>query len=166
MKFKTSSVIYFLNGNPPHCTAAISANKTVAPYIGTGVDAYALPVNDLIYTLNVTHEGGPDLDADSVFNVDQLPAEVIFYNDDIDDLGPETNPIAFTNNGSTLTFNYAADIGFSDDAVAPVDMTDCDYIPIVGYDSDVRFVCINSSGVFNSATPNPSFSVSFRTRLK
>ena len=91
---------------------------------------------------------------------------MIFYNDDIDDLGPETNPIAFTNNGSTLTFNYASDIGFSDDAVAPADMTDCDYIPIVGYDSDVRFVCINSSGVFNSATPNPSFSISFRTRLK
>ena len=151
---------------PARCTASIAANKTVAPFETTGDGSYALPGNDLIYTFLVTHEGGPDLDDSSIFLVDKLPAEVIFYNDDIDDLGPELNPVSFENNGSTLSLDYPTDIGFSDDVTAPSDMSECDFNPVVGYDPDVTYICINPSGVFSSATPNPSVSISFRAQIK
>jgi len=151
---------------PSTCEASISASKSVSPYEASGAGSYTLPGNDVIYTISVEHEGGPDLDAGSVFLVDKLPDEVIFYNGDIDDGGPESDPVAFSDSGSSLTLNYATDIAFSDAMTAPTSMADCDHIPSIGYDPDIRFVCINPTGSFNSGSPNPSFSVSFRTRIK
>ena len=48
---------------------------------------------------------------------------VEFFTGDIDTGGPDTypgsDPVGFLDNGSGLTFNYASDVGFSDQATQP-----------------------------------------------
>ncbi|MEE9273538.1 MAG: hypothetical protein V3U57_09780, partial [Robiginitomaculum sp.] len=62
--------------------------------------------------------------------------------------------------------NYATDVKFSDSDTKPKNMSDCTYTPTTGYDASVRHVCIKPSSVFSSGTPDPSFSISFRARIK
>ena len=151
---------------PAGCAVETSATKTVETYVSTGTDSYAIPGTDVIYTISVTHNSGPSLDAERVFLTDAIPPEVIFYNGDIDDGGPKTTPVIFSSSGSGLTFDYAADVAYSNLAVQPNEMSDCNYMPGAGYDPNVTFVCIKPSGIFNSGTPDPFFEVSFRTRIK
>ena len=155
-----------LGDAPTGCAVEISASKTVQTYVSTGANSYALPGTDVIYTLSVSHNSGPSLDTETVFLADPLPPEVIFYNGDIDDGGPEVNPVTFSSIGSGLTFDYATDIAFSNLAATPSDMTDCNYTPTAGYDPNVRYVCIKPTGIFSSGSPDPSFEVSFRTQIK
>ena len=151
---------------PSNCAPVITTSKTVTPFENSGAGSYALPGNDVIYTLSTIHEGGPDLDAGTIFLVDKLPAEVIFYNGDIDDGGPEINPVSFTTTGSSLSLNYGTDVGFSNLSAVPLMLGDCNYTPIAGYDPNVTFVCIRPSGIFNSGTPNPTFSAAFRAQIR
>ena len=98
--------------------------------------------------------------------VDKIADELIFYNGDIDDGGPETTPVIFSTTASGLSFDYPTDIAFSDDATEPTNMSECTYTPAVGYDPNVRFVCIMPTGIFNSGTPDPTFEISFRAQIK
>ena len=151
---------------PAGCAVDISANKTVETFLNTGTFNYSLPGADLIYTITVTHESGPSVDSETIFLVDTLPDEIIFYNDDIDDAGPETTPVIFSTTASGLSFDYPTDIAFSNGTTKPSDMSECNYTPVVGYDPNVRFICIMPTGIFNSGTPNPSFDISFRAQIK
>ncbi len=155
-----------LSAAPAGCRVVVSANKTVNVWDPTASGLYAVPGNDVIYTITMTHESGPNLDAGTVFIADTLPAETIFYNGDIDDTGPETNPVSFADTSSGLTLNYATDVKFSDSDTKPKNMSDCTYTPTTGYDASVRHVCIKPSDAFSSGTPDPSFSISFRARIK
>ena len=155
-----------LGDAPTGCTVEISANKTVQPYITTGSEGYALPGTDVIYTISATHINGPSLDSETVFLADRIPSETIFYNGDIDDGGPEVNPVSFSSTASGLSLDYATDIAYSNLSIKPNNLTDCSYTPSAGYDSNVTYVCIQPTGIFNSGTPAPSFEVSFRTRIK
>ena len=151
---------------PPGCAVNISGNKTVEIWDPAAAGIHALPGNDVIYTISTTHEDGPALDAESLFITDQVPPQVRFYNGDIDDAGPETNPVSFADNGSGLTFDYGTDVGFSNLAAKPTAMTDCTYTPAAGYDAAVTHICIQPTGTFQSGTPDPSFSISFRAQIK
>ena len=129
-------------------------------------DLYAIPGNDVIYTINVSNSGPGSTDADSVVLIDAMPSEVEFFNGDIDTGGPDTfpgtDPVGFTQaNGAALTFNYAADVAFSDSVTPPPDFAACTYTPTVGYDSNVTYVCFNPKGVLGAGSPDPEFSVSF-----
>ena len=135
LKWKMSHV-------PSGCGVEVSAETMVEPYLDTGAFSYSLPGADIIHTLSVTHESGPSLDAETVFLVDKIADELIFYNGDIDDGGPETTPVIFSTTASGLSFDYPTDIAFSDDATEPTNMSECTYTPAVGYDPNVRFVCI------------------------
>ena len=155
-----------LSAAPSGCSVVVSANKTVEVWDPTSAGLYLLPGNDVVYTISATHESGPALSSESVFLTDAIPAEVTFYNGDIDDAGPQINPVSFSDNSSGLTFDYATDIGFSNAATKPNNMTECTYTPTAGYDDAITHLCINPSGVFNSGSPNPSFSISFRAQIK
>lgn len=150
---------------PEDCASVVTANKTVEMFTPTNEDRFAVPGNDVIYTITATHEGGASLDDGSVVLFDALPPEVTFFNGDIDDGGPETGAVQFIDNSSGLTFDIATDLGFSNLATLPTSMADCVYSPLLGYDPAVRFVCFNPSGSFGSAASNSSFSLSFRARI-
>ncbi|MEP1230070.1 MAG: hypothetical protein ABJG88_05290 [Litorimonas sp.] len=155
-----------LSAAPSGCAVNVTARKTVEVWDPNALGLYALPGNDVIYTISATHESGPALDPETLFLKDAIPSEVVFFNGDIDDAGPEIHPVSFTNNTSSLTFNYPTDVAFSNASLPPVAMTDCTYTPIVGYDPAVTHICIQPTGSFDSGTPNPSFSVSFRARIE
>ena len=144
----------------------LNAVKSVAIFDPGATGLYALPGNDMIYTITVTNTGAGSVDEHTMVLIDKIPENTIFYNGDIDGTGPETNPVSFLNSGSGLTFDYTTDVGFSDLVATPVDFAACTYAPIAGYDSNVKHICINPKETMGSGTPSPEFAVSFRAKIK
>ncbi len=145
--------------------AVLDPIKSNAIYDPAALGLYAVPGNDMIYTITVTNTGTGPADTDSIEIIDALPPEVTFYNGDIDDAGPETDPVAFSQAGAGLTFTYASDVAFSNAATKPANFAACTYTPVAGYDPAVTFICFNPKGAMASGTPNPNFSLSFRARI-
>jgi len=127
-------------------SAVLSGNKTIEIYDPAAEGLYAIPSNDVIYTISISNVGTGRADRHSLFLLDTLPAEVAFFNGDIDDGGPETNPVAFSQSGAALNFNYARDVGFSSSVIKPATFADCNYTPVVGYDPAVRHICFAPNG--------------------
>lgn len=141
--------------------------KTAAVYDPLSAGLYAVPGNDVVYTITTQNVGAGSVDSNSMFIVDRLPAEVTFYNADMDGGGPATGPILFTQAAGTgLTFTEATDLRFSNAVPPPANFAACAYTPIAGYDPNVRHVCLNPKGVMLGAPPAKSFSVSFRAQIK
>lgn len=156
-------VIYDTQCQPFSEPAALEGSKTVAVFDPLGDGLFALPGNDVIYTITVTNPGPGEVDSESLFLVDRLPGEVVFFNGDVDGPGPELDPLAFQGAGSGLTFDFATDASFSDGLSVPSSLSDCTYLPVAGYDPNVRFVCISPTGTMQSGT---SWQVSFRARIQ
>lgn len=128
---------------------------------------YAIPGQDIIYSLSAENIGNKTIDADSIFIVDEIPQEVTLYYGDIDGSGPLTDFFIFTANNSGLTFNPATDLGFSNLAAKPADFSACSHAPTAGYDASIRWVCVNPKGRFKSGAFGPSdFSFDFRAGIK
>lgn len=145
----------------------LQSAKTVSVYDPTSLGLYAVPGNDVVYTITIANQGDGSPDADSLFMVDSLPGAVEFYNGDFDGTyGSEVDPVVFSDSSSGLTFSYAFDVGYSDLSVAPLNMTACDYDPDLGYDDAVKHVCVQPGGTLDFGTPSPSMSISFRARIK
>ena len=142
----------------------LSISKSVDVHDGA---IYAVSGNDVTYTVSVSNTGNINTDTDTVVIFDQMPDAVEFFNDDLDGAGALTNdPIAVTDAGSGLTFNYTTDVRFSNAATKPLTIADCTYIPIVGYDPDVTYICIHPKGVLAQGDPDPSISFQYRARIK
>ena len=152
----------FDNNQTPNLEAA----KEVSMFSGNS-SAYAIPGSDVIYTIKVSNGGSGPVDDNSMFLVDSLPSEVTFYNGDIDDGGPLTGVIDFDAGETDLTFNEATDLGFSDGATPPTDMSQCNYTPATGYDDDITFICFAPKGAMSEGTITSSaFAINFRTGIK
>jgi uncharacterized repeat protein (TIGR01451 family) len=148
--------------------ATLTALKSSVVYNPSGTSPFALPGNDVFYTISVSNTGSSSTDANSVFVLDPLPSSLTFFNGDIDGAGPETAPIAFTQSLSGLSFNPAVDVRYSNLVPTPSSFAACTYTPTAGYDINVRHVCINPKGAMAStaSTPTPTFTISFRARIK
>jgi len=144
-------------------TPVITSNKSVVMF---SASEHAILGNDVIYTLSVTNSGTAPVDTDTVFLVDTVPDEIDVYIGDIDDAGPETDPVSFADAASGLTFDYANDVRFFNGATLPTTFTECNYTPSIGYDPNIRYVCFNPKGALSAGDPNPNFSLSFRARIK
>jgi uncharacterized repeat protein (TIGR01451 family) len=150
----------------PVLTAELTGQKTAEVYDPLSEGLYMVPGNDVVYTITFTNVGDGAADSDSVEIIDAIPSEIEFYNGDIDDGGPETTAVTGTDNGSGLTFNYGADVGYSNGGSAPANFAACAYTPAAGYDANVTYICVNPSGVMAAGNPDPSFAVKFRARIK
>ena len=156
-------------------SANLAASKTSAVYDPTGAGIYALPGNDVTYTISVTNNGGGAVDNNSVELVDRMPPEIEFWNGDMDDGGSLTTvPVAWAETGSGLTFTYATDVRFSTSTTPPANFaacphasTDPGFAPDSTYNDAITFICFNPKGAFagNTGTP-PTFSVTFRGRIE
>ncbi|MEL7130456.1 MAG: GEVED domain-containing protein, partial [Pseudomonadota bacterium] len=149
-------------------TPDLAAQKTTEVFDPDGLGLYAVPGNDVTYTIRVSNIGTLPTDSDSIVLIDQLPTEVTFFNGDADGAGPETQPVVFETIVPTGLdpFVFATDVGFSDAATGPASFADCTYTPGAGYDPAVRFVCFNPKGVMAAGDPDPEFAISFRTRIR
>jgi uncharacterized repeat protein (TIGR01451 family) len=142
------------------------ALKTVSMVGTSGNDRFAIPGNDVLYTLTVTNSGDGRSDAGTLFLADPIPAEVEFFNGDIDGAGPASGAVLFTQTGAGLTFNLATDVAYSNAGTAPANFAACTYTPIAGYDPNVRYLCLNPKGQMLAGNPDPTFSAQFRARIK
>ena len=150
----------------PVLTAVLSAQKSTAVYDPLSEGLYMVPGNDAIYTIDVTNTGDGPADNNSIELIDVMPSEIEFYNGDIDDGGPETDPVAFSQAGAGLIFTYATDVAYSNAGVKPANFAACSYSPSAGYDPNVTFICIRPQGSMVAFDPDPTFQVQFRARIK
>ena len=140
--------------------------KAVNVYDPGAAGLYAVPGNDVVYTISITNSGAGEVDADTMFIVDELPPQIEFYNGDVDDGGPEIDAVAFSQSGAGMTFNYPADVAFSSSASAPLSFAACGYSPSPGYDAAVTYVCFNPKGAMPAGNPDPTISFRFRARIR
>ena len=150
---------------------SLNGSKTMQIYDPNGLGLYAIPGNDVIYTITVSNSGFGPTDSNSVVLIDAMPSEVEFFNGDIDTGGPDTfsgtDPIGFTQaNGAAMTLDFATNVAFSNSATQPADFASCTYTPTAGYDPDVTFICFNPQGALGAGDPDPEFAVSFRARIQ
>ena len=152
--------------------ASLEANKTVAMFGTEGNAAYALPGNDVIYSIAITNTGEGPTDIDSIELIDIMPPEVSFWNGDIDFDGPDnfsdTTPVALVQSaGAGLTFNYNTDVRFGFGATPPADFDACTFVaPDNTYRADVTYICLNPKGALNAGSPDPTLSLNFRARIE
>lgn len=147
-------------------TATLIASKTVAVYDPSAAGLFAVPGNDVVYTITSTNIGTGPADSNSIFIVDTLPPEIEFYNGDMDGTGPATGAAYFTQVGAGLTFSLASDLRYSNLVARPTNLAACSYTPVPGYDPAVRHICFRPQGAMQSGSPNPTFSIQFRARIK
>lgn len=149
----------------PPPTFALS--KTSKVYPGQGGGVFALPGQDVEYTIVVKNTGGGGQDNNSTLLIDALPNTLTFYNSDFDGAGTlTTDPVYFTQTGTNLTFSYSSDVRFSNGTAAPTDFNACTYTPATGYDTAVRYICINPKGTMAGSPAQPSWTVKFRAQIK
>lgn len=144
----------------------LSAIKSVSMVAASGAASFAIPGSDVYFTLTVTNSGDGTVDTDTLFLADPIPAEVEFYNADIDGGGPATGAVYFTQSGAGLTFALGTDVRYSNAGSAPANFAACAYNPSAGYDPNVRYLCLNPKGKMLAGAPDPTFSVQFRARIK
>jgi uncharacterized repeat protein (TIGR01451 family) len=147
--------------------AVLSMVKASAVYDPANANLFAIPGNDILYTVTTSNVGTGPADADSVFIVDTLPPTVDFFNGDVDGAGPATGAVAFSQTGAGLTFTLATDLRYSNLVGVPTSFAACAYTPAIGYDPAIRHVCLNPKGTMQSGgAPAPNFAVQFRTRIR
>lgn len=144
--------------------AQLTAAKSVSVYDPLGEGLYMLPGVDARYQITVANTGDGAADPGTVFLSDKLPDDVTFWSGDVDDGGPQTGPVGFSESGAGLKLG-PGDIGFASAVAAPTSFAACGYTPNGGYDANVRHVCFRPRGGFQAGDPDPSFTVWFRARI-
>ena len=150
------------------CTVSdlLNAQKSVTIYDPTNAGLFAVPGNEVIYAITATNTGNISVDASSIFLVDNLPPQIEFFNGDFNDGGPGTDSVEFTQSGAGLTFTPANDLRFSDAAAPPTSFAACMYNPAPGFDPRITYICLNPKGAMNAGSPDPTFTVRFRARIR
>ena len=106
----------------------LSATKTSAIYAPTSFTSYFIPANDVIYTIATANTGLVATDANSIFTLDSLPAQVEVYIGDFDGAGPAAGTILFTTQiGAVLTYTAGTNLKFSSASTAPSTFAACTY---------------------------------------
>ncbi len=144
----------------------LAGHKSMAMYDPNANGLYAIPGEDVLYTFSIQNVGFGDTHPDSIVLIDAMPPEVAYFTGDIDDGGPETGSIIFTqSNGAALNFDEATDIRFSNLTAKPASFADCNYTPVGSYDSNVTYICFNPKGVLTYGDPDPGFAITFRAKI-
>jgi len=143
----------------------LTVSKTVV-VSSLSSSSYAVPGSDVQYTITAQNLGAGRVDNNSIFLVDRLPADLTFYNGDMDGGGPATGPVYFTQAAGTgLTFTPATDLRYSNLVAPPANFAACAYVPAAGYDANVRHICLNPKGTMMGGAPTKSFSATFRAQI-
>ncbi len=149
----------------PSAQLSLSKNSEVVsdPVNGT-TNPKMIPGAVLQYTLVVSNVGPTAVDSDAVWLIDPLPSQI--------SVGTASNPnFAQGTTTSTLTFNAATDVRYSNQISAPTSFAACsasphNYTPISAYDPAVRYICFNPKGTMAGSTGTPpSFTITFQAQV-
>ena len=144
--------------------ASLTGAKTTVLYDPLSDGLFAIPGNDVIYTITVSNVGDTAADSATIELIDAMPSNIDFFNGTTPEFG--SNVIGWTETGTTLTLDQALDVGYSNSGTAPTDFAACSYVPAAGYDPLVTYICFRPTGAMAAGDPDPEFSVSFRGRIK
>ena len=144
----------------------LEASKTVEVFDPLGEGLFVIPGNDVLYTITLTNNGDGVVDNNSLFFVDRLPPELVFFNGDADGPGPGAGAVVFSDSGSGLSFDPTSDLAFAAGAVEPSSFADCVHPAAAGFDAAIRFICFNPQGQMQAGTPSPTVTLTFRARLQ
>ena len=151
----------------------LQATKTVEVWDPNDEGLYAIPGNDVIYTFTLINVGDGPVDSGTIFLTDIIPAEIEFWNGDVEFGGPNTiagsDRIGFMQPiGNGVTYIEATDLGFYMGAGTPSSFNDCAVISAADntYRPDLTHMCLNPKGVLSAGVPNPTIELSFRARIK
>lgn len=159
----TNEVVdYWIFRNLP--APELAASKTVVVFDPQDEGLFAVPGNDVLYTITLANNGAGLVDEGTLFFVDALPPEMVFFNGDADGPGPGIGAVIFEDQGSGLTFNPATDVAFA--VTLPATFDDCTHLPTPGFDAAIRFVCFRPQGGMLAGAGPPTFSLTFRARLQ
>lgn len=149
--------------NDPAATL-LTVAKSARVFDETVNPKFYIPQNDIIYTVEVTNLGTSGIDASSIFLADALPSKVTFFNGDANGSGAGSASVVITDSASGLSFPASA-VGYA--TVAPASFSACNYQPSAGYDPNVRYICIEPSGIMLGASgpTHPSFKTEFRAQI-
>jgi uncharacterized repeat protein (TIGR01451 family) len=147
-------------------SALFEASKSLA-MAADNPTVYAVPGSDVVYTIDIQNTGDGPADLNSIFLVDSLPAEVEFFNGDMDGAGPASGPVLFEAGTSGLTFTAATDLRYSNLVARPSNVGECLYTPTSGYDANVKHVCFSPRGYARPETlyAGNTASLSFRVQI-
>lgn len=152
--------------------AELTASKAISIWDPNNDSLYALPGNDVIYTFTMSNIGDGPVATDSIFLSDSIPAEIEFWNGDIDFGGPNTflgtHRIGFTQTiGTGVTYADNTDLRFYTGVGVPTSFANCTSVAADNsYRDDLTYLCLNPKGILSNGTPNPSIELSFRGRIK
>ncbi|MEO9969855.1 MAG: hypothetical protein ABJG15_08525 [Hyphomonadaceae bacterium] len=131
--------------------------------------SFSVPGNEVVYTIRIANTGPQDVDEDTVFLVDELPAEVSFINASFsDEVGKASQDAVFFEQTANagLDFDFDGDIGFSASPSRPSSFSECSTEPDQGLNPAIRYICFNPKGVMPAGNPNPAITFKFRARIK
>jgi uncharacterized repeat protein (TIGR01451 family) len=150
--------------NVPTLTVTKTSRAFSDPTNG-GVNPKRIPGGFVEYSVTVTNRGVGSVDASTVVVTDPVPANTDLFVSTAS--GP---PVTFTDGtpASGLAFVYASNVSYSSQAGGGVPFT---YPPTAntnGVDPAARGIRIAPTGTMNGATAagNPSFTVTFRVRVR
>lgn len=138
----------------------VKSSSVLSDPVNGSTNPKMIPGAIVQYSILVSNTGPTAVDNNSVLLIDALPSQMR--------VGTAATP-TFTQGTptSTLTFNTASDIRYSNAATAPTSFAGCTYTPTTAYDAAVRFICVNPKGTMagSSGTP-PNFTISFRAQMQ
>lgn len=146
--------------------ASLRIDKTSRMLEASGVGRFAVPQADVVYTLTVTNSGDGATDSGTVFVVDVLPPELIFFNGDFQSGDSDTGAVRADPGETGLAFSAATDLRFAGAGSPPADFAACNLSATGGYDENIRYVCIRPQGAMLPDDPNSTLTLRFRARIR
>jgi uncharacterized repeat protein (TIGR01451 family) len=140
--------------------ADLGVEKSVEVFEPTVGDGFAIPGNDVVYTIKVTNRGDA-IDAGSIVVLDPIPLELTFYRGPFD--GTTSEPVKFVDGAtpSGLTCCSSANIAYSTDNGVTYS-----YLAPADYDAAITHLRVVPSCVMTAVgASEPSFEVKFRARI-
>ena len=150
----------------------LAGNKVVSVWDPNNEGLYAIPGNEIMYTIMVENTGTGPIDSGSIFLVDKLPSEIEFWNGDIDAGGPNIFPVTAAVGfeqivGTGVIFNPSTDLGYSTSTTPPTGFSQCTTIALDStFRADFNYICFKPQGSLGNGSPTPKLAFSFRARIK
>jgi hypothetical protein len=138
----------------------------VSDPINNAINPKMIPGAIVRYSISVSNSGSLTVTNNSVFILDTLPNTI--------SVGTAASPTLVNGTpSSTLAFNPASDVRYSNQATAPTSFATCsaaphNYTPTSAYDPNVRYICFRPTGTMAAASNagQPSFTVSFNAQIR
>ncbi len=151
--------------NPDPILQVTKVSSVLTDPVNGATNPKAIPGAVIQYTISVSNQGIGTVDADSLQVSDPLPTNTALYVSTV-----SGDPVAFVNGspGSGLSYNYAADVSYSNQAGGGAPYN---YTPVPdaqGFDPLVTGYLVAPTGVMSgdSGSGAPSFNVIFRVRIE